>query len=242
MLSRSTLKSELEKYRASLKPARPDDQGRLIGNRNSADLQLLDRWIKRCDRENLDEKLWKSLRDLITAPELIRLILEGRRKAQATVNQIYGGKWKGPSANEVRRIREKRQGEERKRVDFGPRVPPLVQIATDTEIAGLNKEWRELKKELTGNLSLANLDTLERAHYLHATYSDLVSQFNEEPRQRDDGGTRLKRLFWDFVGSYLQIRFGKWFDNEIAILTEIAFDLPDGSVSPQHINHARRQR
>ena len=48
MLSRSTLKAELIAFRDSLKPPQPDDKGRLVGNRNSADLQLLDRWIARC--------------------------------------------------------------------------------------------------------------------------------------------------------------------------------------------------
>ena len=233
MLSRSTLKAELIAFRDSLKPPQPDDKGRLVGNRNSADLQLLDRWIKRCDRENLDERLWKTLRDAITSPELIRLVLAGRRKAQATVNQIYGAKWKGPSADEVRHIREKRQAE-------GAKGPFLV--ASDGEIIGLSSEWRKLNQELTDNPSLTNIEILERACYLHFKYADLVGDFNEEPRQRDDGGTRLKRLFWDFVGSYLKIRFDKWFDKEIAILTEIAFDLLDGSVSSEHIADARRQR
>jgi hypothetical protein len=235
MLSQSTLKAELVAFRDSLKPPQPDEQGRLVGNRNSADLQLLDRWIARCNRENLDdaERLWKTLRDLMTAPKLIRLALQGRHKALTTVTQIYGKKYKGPSSDEVRRIREKRRAEGQK----GP-----VQVASDFEIIGLDKKWRELqlKKKLTDNLSLENLDMLERAVSLHATYSNLVGKFYEEPRQRDDGGTRLKRLFWDFVGSYLQIRVGKRFDNDVAILTEIAFDLAPGSVNPRHITDARR--
>ena len=119
---------------------------------------------------------------------------------------------------------------------------PRLQIAGGGVIVGLSKEWRDIKKKLTDNLSLANLDILERGHDMHVTYSHVMGDFNEEPRQRDEGGTRLKRLFWDFMGSYLYIRFGKWFDNEVAILTEIAFGLDDGSVDPRHINYARRQR
>jgi hypothetical protein len=198
--------------------------------RNTADVQLLDRWIQRCDREDLDERLWKAFRDAMAAPELIRLGLQARRKVGAAINQIYGGKWKGPSVDEARRLLEA-QG----RTGF-------VQIADDTEIAGLSKEWRELKDKLTNNLSLANLDILERAYDMHDTYADLMGDFNEDPRQRDAGGTRRNRLFWDFVGGYLQLRLGGWFDNEVAILTEIAFGLDDGSVDPRHINHARRQR
>jgi hypothetical protein len=222
VLSRSSLKTKLIAFRDSLRPPReefgpwlvgvdcvtaPDEKGRLVGNRNSADLQLLDRWLARCERENLDEKL-KNLRE---APELIRLVLTARWKAGATVTQIYGVKWKTPSSA--------------------------------GEVVGLDRKWRELKDELTNNISLSNLEILVRAYFLHSDYADLVGEFNEEPRQRDTGGqTRLKRLFWDFVQSYLYIRFGKWFDNEVAILTEIAFSLPDYSVSPQQINHARRQR
>jgi hypothetical protein len=230
MLSRSTLKAELVAFRDSLTPPRPDDRGRLVGNRNSADLKLLDRWIERCDREDLDERLWKSFRDAMTAPEIIRLELQGRRKVQAAINQIYGGKWKGPSFDEARRILEAKG-----RTGF-------VQIAGDTEIAGLSSEWRELKDKLTNNLSLANLDILERAYNMHATYAHLMGDFNEEPRQRDRGGTRLQRLFWDFAGSHLYLRLGGWFDREVAILTEIAFDLSDGSVSSEHVADARRQR
>jgi hypothetical protein len=222
VLSRSSLKAKLITFRDGLRPPReefgpwlvgvdcvaaPDEKGRLVGNRNSADLQLLDRWLARCERENLDEKL-KNLREV---PELIRLVLAARRKAGATVNQIYGVKWKTAT----------RAG----------------------EVVGLDSKWRDLKDELTDNISLANLEILERAYFLHSDYADLVGEFNEEPRQRETGGqTRLKRLFWDFVQSYLYIRFGKWLDNEVAILTEIAFDLPDGSVNPQHIIHARRHR
>jgi hypothetical protein len=245
MLSQSTFKAELIAFRDSLKPPRPDEQGRLVGNRNSADLKLLDRWIARCDRENLNdaEKLWESLRDLMTAPELIRLVLQGRKRALAAVTQIYGKKYKGPSSDEIRRIREMRRAKDDPVQIVGDgkvNWRELEPIVSDFEIVGLDKKWRELKKKLTGNLSLENLDILERAVSLHAAYSNLV--VNEEPRQRDGGGTRVKRLFWDFMGSYLQVRLGKRFDNDVAILTEIAFDLPAGSVSSGHIADARKQR
>jgi hypothetical protein len=243
MPSRSLLKTELIAFRNSLQPARFKKRAMLIGAadsqsfdvvkpsiRNTADVQLLDRWIQRCDREDLDKRLWKAFRGAMTVPELIRLELQARRKVQAAINQIYGGNWKGPSPGEVRSILEK-QG----RTGF-------VQIAGDTAIVGLNQEWRDLKKQLSDNLSLANLDLLDRAHDMHADYAHLMGDFNAEPRQRDSGGTRLKRLFWDFVSNHLYLRLGGWFDNEVAILTEIAFDLPDGSVDPRHINHARRQR
>jgi hypothetical protein len=229
------LKTELIAFRDSLRPARFDEKGELVepGNRNAADVQLLDRWIQRCDREDLDETLWKPFRDAMPAPELIRLELQARRKVQAAVNQIYGAKWEAPSSDEIRRIREKLEAEGR---------TGLVQISGGGEIAGLSKEWRELKDKLTNNLSLANLDILERAYDMHATYAHLMGDFDAEPSQRDAGGTRRNRLFWDFVGGYLYLRLGGWFDNEVAILTEIAFGLDDGSTDPRHINHARRQR
>jgi hypothetical protein len=235
MLSRSLLKAELVVFRDGLKPPRPDNQGRLVGNRNSADVQLLDRWIARCDREDLDERLWKPFRDAMPAPEVIRLELQGRRKVQAAVNQIYGAKWKAPSSDEIRRIREKLEAEGR---------TGLVQISGGGELIGLDEEWRalELKKRLTENLSLANFELLERAYDMHATYSHLMGDFIWEPRQRDRDGTRLQRMFWDFVGGYLYLRLDAWFDNQVAILTEIAFGLDDGSVDPRHILHSRRQR
>jgi hypothetical protein len=235
MLSRSTLKAELVAFRDSLKPAQPDDQGRLVGNRNSADVQLLDRWIARCDREDLDDRLCKTFRDAMTVPELARLELQARRKVGAAINQIYGTKWEAPSSDEIRRLREKLEAEGR---------TGLVQISGGGKLVGLDEEWRalELKENLTDNLRLANFELLERAYDMHATYAHLMGDFIWEPRQRDEGGTRRQRLFWDFVGGYLYLRLDRWFDREVAILTEIAFDLPDGSVIVEYIADARRQR
>lgn len=231
MLSRSSLKIKLVEFRDSRKPPREEfgpwlsvtapNSPRFIGNRNSADTDVLNRWIERCDGENLDERLM-NLCEVITVPELARLVLVGKRKAATAVNRTYGVKWKTAT----------RSG----------------------EVVGLDSKWRDLKDELTDNISLANLEILERALFLHSDYADLVDNFNEEPPQRDvgyrrvgnqrvrTGGVRRNRLFWDFVASYLHIRSGKWFDNEIAILTEIAFELPSGTVNSEQIADARKPR
>ena len=50
MLSKSSIEAELIAFRDSLKPPQPDEQGRLVGNRNSADLALIERWLARSDR------------------------------------------------------------------------------------------------------------------------------------------------------------------------------------------------
>ena len=239
MLSRSSLKTKLIEFRDSRKPPREEfgpwlsviapDLPRFIGNRNSADTDVLNRWIERCDGvnrdgENLDERL-KNLCEVITVPELARLVLVGRHKAATTVNRIYGVKWKTAT----------RSG----------------------GVVGLDSKWRDLKDELTDNISLENIEILERALFLHHDYADLVGEFNEEPSQRpakpqwvtrgagatlEAGGAPAQQAVLDFVGSYLYLRSGNRFDREVAILTEIAFDLPSGTVNSEQIADARKPR
>jgi hypothetical protein len=94
MLSRSSFKAELIAYRASLKPPqKPGDPGPLgLGNRNSADLKLIDRWI---GDERADE-IWRKLKKgnaNIDARVFIKTIFAARRSAQASLNRTYGADW-----------------------------------------------------------------------------------------------------------------------------------------------------
>ena len=89
MLSRSSFKVELIAFRDSLKPPQPDDQGRFVGNRNSADLQAIERWINHPD----GEAIWKTIRRAaphLQAAQFVKEVLRTRRKAQSHVNEMYG--------------------------------------------------------------------------------------------------------------------------------------------------------
>jgi hypothetical protein len=91
MLSRSTLEAELIAFRNSLKPPQPDKRGRLIGNRNSADQNLLNRWIAKAD-QNLWQTFFANV-GAVPATDIIQLVLKARRSAQASVNREYGAHW-----------------------------------------------------------------------------------------------------------------------------------------------------
>jgi hypothetical protein len=175
---KSKLKAQLETY----EPA-PGYGGTL--NR-----QLLKRWIARCNRENLDNRL-SALLKRITAPELIRVVVWAAHETRSVASRMHG---------------------------FG----------------GVDQKWKKLHSELTTNASMRNLQVLADAYKLHrdAYYAGCLGVL----RRRDKDG---RRLFWFIMGENLNIRFGRWFDPEVAILTEIVFDLSD--VSPQHIKQARNQ-
>ncbi len=81
MLSRASFKSELATFRAGL--CRPRQPGG-IGNRNSADLELLDRWTG----DDRAEEIWRALKKRRPNAEpasFIRTVLAARRSAVATV-------------------------------------------------------------------------------------------------------------------------------------------------------------
>ena len=203
----------------------------------TADRKLIDRWLVRSDRE----EMWTTLRRSISAPALIRLELTARRKAEATARQLYGFKQKGPSSDEIRRLREKWRADWRPPPsDFiGPPAPVnLVQIAGDTEIIGLRREWQKVWEELR-HPSPATPELLDRAQNLLLWYSDAL---DERPRKREDYDTCRRRVFWISVSEHLKIQSGgKPFDREVAALTEIAFNLEKGSVNIKDITEARRR-
>jgi hypothetical protein len=266
VLSKSSFEAELIAFRDSLKPPQPDEQGRLVGNRNAADLALIERWLARSDRE----ELWAPLRRYIGAPALIRLVLTARRKAQATANQLYGVTWKGPSFDKARRILNASHA--------GSRATPIpayilrmlkrelrrlkrdepalakalakalekpeenaVQIAADLEIIGLRREWGEIYKKLRYP-TRATPGLLDHARRLLSLYSSSAA-LDERPRERENRDSCRQRLFWTDVSEHLKIQSGgKPFDREVAAFTEIAFNLEKGSVDIKHVTEARKRR
>jgi len=102
MLSRSSFKIELETFRAGL--YRPRTPGGL-GNRNSADLELLGRWIN----DQRAEEIWRAVTERTPDAEaaiLIRAVLAARRSAAGTIARTtsFKAQWKLDFAKVKKRL------------------------------------------------------------------------------------------------------------------------------------------
>ena len=91
MLSRSSFEAELIAFRDSRKRPRFNEKGKLVepGNRSTADLQVIERWINHPDRETI----WKTIRRAapeLRPAELIKEVFRARREAVSHVNRRYG--------------------------------------------------------------------------------------------------------------------------------------------------------
>src|SRR5262245_30324806 len=86
-----SFKDELVAFRANRKTtARPADSGPLgIGNRNSADTQLLDRWLADERTNDIWQKIRRRAPNLVPA-DFIQAVLNARRSAVASVNRRFG--------------------------------------------------------------------------------------------------------------------------------------------------------
>jgi hypothetical protein len=102
MLSRSSFKTELETFRADLYRPRTLDGA---GNRNSADLELLGRWID----DGRTEEIWRALkrRKADSAPvPFIEAVLTARRSAVATIARTtsFKAQWELDFAKMKKRV------------------------------------------------------------------------------------------------------------------------------------------
>jgi hypothetical protein len=107
MLPRSSFKAELETFRENLKPPRkPGDRGPLgIGSRNTADRQLLDRWVEDDRADGIWHKLKKHTPDADPAA-FIKAVLAARRSAVASVNRSrsFKAEWDAVVATLTKRL------------------------------------------------------------------------------------------------------------------------------------------
>lgn len=207
MLSRSSFKTELVAYRTSLKPPKvPGDPGPLgVGNRNSADLELLDRWIA----DERAEELWKKIKrppvSDLSAQELIRTVLRARRSAQASVNCTYEAKSRGRVS----------RGWAGSLSDLKNRI-----------IAELSKPPSALSPLSMAKILDRAADEARELNDRHFDFSDHLG-LPGRPRfalsRKDQGGTRVRKLFMQILGEFFTARPGRLFDDEVAVLTEIAF-------------------
>lgn len=227
MLSRSSFKAELIVYCSNLKPPRkPGDPGPLgVGNRNSADLQLLAAWIEDPRADDTWREL-KKLRPDIDPATFIKAVLAARRSAQASVNRVYGadiGRYPGrhPGFNEewataLPAIKTKLLA----KLSAPPSSVSLLEIAQLLE-------W--------------TADDLRNLHEFYCGYSDhlglpdgrkfelsrkSMNRKKSKPDSRVEAVTRVRRLFMQIMSEWLSTRCGRWMDDEVASLTEIAFPGP----------------
>jgi hypothetical protein len=114
-------------------------------------------------------------------------------------------------------------------VDFDP-----------VRFAGLQEQWADLKKQLSGNLGEPNIEILAKAYELHIAWRTVVGELKLS--RQDEGGTRVLRLFWQIIGDYLQAKCNGLFDKQVAGLTEIAFGFRPGTIFATSISDARKQR
>jgi hypothetical protein len=221
MLSRSSFKAELVAYRASLRPPKvpgargPDG----LGNRSSATLDLLDRWIA----EERTEEVWKKIASIdgLSALDLIRTVIRARYSAQASVNRVYGAKWKGGN------------------------------------FPGWAGALANLKKRVVAELSksaaaISPADVVEiferaadEARDFHAMLFEHFSDHLGLPgrpkfvmSRKDQAGTRVRNLFIQIVGEFLMSKVGQRLNDEVAVLTEIAF--PGKALDREHVISARK--
>ena len=107
MLSRASFKGELSAFRAGLyRPRKPG----AVGNRNSADLELLDR----CLADDRAEEIWRALikrRPDAEPSSFIKTVLAARRSAAATIERrrSFKGQWEFDFAALKKRLAKLKQ-------------------------------------------------------------------------------------------------------------------------------------
>jgi hypothetical protein len=183
MLSRPSFKTVLIAFRDSLyAPRKPG----AIGNRNSADLDTLDRWIK----DERGEAIWRNLkkqRPDADASAFIRTILTARRSTAATINRTasFKAEWKAALPKLKKRL---------SKLD-GSRGP--LEVANTLEAAA--ERLREMHRFHFGFADQANFDlsrkdqggSRARKLFMQIVGNILVDQFG---RRFDDDVATLAEI------------------------------------------------
>jgi hypothetical protein len=197
-----SFKDELTSYQASRVGASAATNG--VGNRNTADTQHVTSW-----KDHLDvEKIWSTIQKAarpetpILATEFIQTILEARLSAVMTINRLYGTK----GIN--RRF-----------------ATPGFYRKWESYVPKLKKQLSKVGKQLP---PFEVLDILEAAAFEARTLLWFCFGHGElaafEPSQKDQNGTRVRKLFAQVIHNYLRLHCGQHnLNEEIAALTEIAF-------------------
>jgi hypothetical protein len=203
MLSRTSFKADLAAYRASMKPPqKPGDRGPLgRGNLNTADAQLIERWIA----DGRAEKIWSALKRRRADAEpasFIRAVLAARRSAEATINRVYGKTWRGrklPGFND----------------EWALALPTLKR-----KIGALSKNLGPLHVAAILN------DAAQDLRDMHHWYFGSPDHAKFDLSRKDQGDSRRPKLFVQIMGDYFSRQFGAALHDHAVALAEIVVDRP----------------
>jgi hypothetical protein len=216
VLSPSSFKSELLQYRT----------------RASADREVIARWCQDARAENLWKSLQKATGGALKAADFIKIVLEARRSAQASVNRVYGAEIKGvprvPGFNEASAYALQALKEELKLVPDA--LPSTLLEAADFLEGGA--DFFEEKAQYFRNL--------HKSYLRHSDHLGLPDGPKFKLSRKDQSGSRVRKLFTQITSEWLSTRCGGRMDDAVATLTEIAF--PGKQISADDVASIRKNR
>jgi hypothetical protein len=199
-----SFKSELASFRASRKlPVSPGSKGPLgIGNRNSADMEIMSRWLARA---NQAEEIWREVKrkaPALTPPEFIQAVLKARRSAVASVNRIYGVPGSLPGFN----------------AEWAELLVELKKRITD----------RFSRSTISPTKAVETLeDAADQISMLHDLYFAHSDQVKFSLSRKGKAGNRSRVAFYRLMSGYLQKQCRGQLYHVIAFTAEIAFDVKE---------------
>jgi hypothetical protein len=199
-----------------------------IGNRNSADTELLDRWKERHDIE----KLWKTICDAAARPllpeELIETVLRARRSAVASSNRAYGVQsGRSKTAKKIAGFMDEWPGY---LADLKQDVKKLTQAVNALPSTSKVLEAGNLFEALAQAASTFAWDAVDardeyRSRFDFSDHLGLHHDAKFVLSQKDQYGSRPLRLFMQIMHNYLHLLCcGRYLDEQVRVLAEIAFD------------------
>jgi hypothetical protein len=224
MLSRASLVAELRTYLARMKP--PLEPGardwRGVGNRNTADRELIERWLA----DDRADDGWRMVCEAAAAknmriePELvIKTVLAARRSARATVNRIYGVRHPHRLSGWSDRLQELKERITDKLVQGPGKLEPDDVAHFLEEQASALREWGEV------NLSFSD-------------HRGLPGRTKFEVSRQDQDGSRARKLFMRIASDFFFSHLNRPLDEVVATLTEVAF--PGKQIDVEDVIAARK--
>jgi hypothetical protein len=196
-----TFKSELVAFRASLHPPIElgSDGPRGLGNRNSADMALLDRWLD----DEWSEESWNKVKRLapnLASAEFIQAVLTARRAAVASVNRMIGVPGGAQGFNN----------------EWAAFLPDLKKRIT-----------KRLAGSPSGIMPIDAAEFLENAAHeiriLHQSYFGFSDQTNFGLRRQGSNEDRSRNAFYEIMRDVLQKHCGTPLYDVIASLSMVSF-------------------
>jgi hypothetical protein len=237
----ASFKDALAAVRASRKPpVKPGSRGPLgLGNRNSADMQLLDRWFSDWQQWRRDtesgvwpwETTWIAIKRKtpnLAPASFIRVVLDARRSAEASVNRKFGV---SSSAKTSLLNMSNRRAHLRGH---------LSGLAAEWDVI-----WPVLREQLITRLPKRapqfQIETaLGEAYHLVRDYHRFPNQVDFPLSRQGPHQNRKRDAFYAIMADWFQKHCGQEHHRLIARLTEIAF--PGKEIETDTVMYALRRR